>query len=99
MTRNEGQFKSRELVRQRKKSYKRFYNQKSMVDHDYNRFIDECRANFIEFLKNPRKVKARPKVLTQNNMKRGEYESFVQEGQDGFKYFLSTIPRIKRLKF
>lgn len=92
-------FQSRELVWQRRKTSKRFYNQNSMVDHDYNRFVDECRANFAEFLKNPRTIKARPKVYTESNMKSGEYEAFVTEGQNGFKDFLKTIPRIKRTRF
>jgi len=94
-----GPFQSRELVWQRRKSSKRFYNQRSMVDHDFNRFVDECRSNFAVFLKNPRKIKVRPKVYTRGNMKTEEYEELVAEGQNGFQNFLKTLPRIKRQKF
>ena len=44
-------FESEELVFQRQKTYKRFYSAEKLVDHDFNRFVDECRENFLKFLK------------------------------------------------
>jgi|TARA_B110000495_G_C22857302_1_gene499904 hypothetical protein len=61
-------FKSEELVFQRQKTYKRFYSAQVAIDHDFNRFVDECRGNFVKFLKYGTKVKTRPKVIFRNNM-------------------------------
>ena len=47
------------------------------VDHDFNRFVDECRGNFVKFLKYGSKVKARPKVISRKNM--GDFENYVEE--------------------
>ena len=94
----QGRFKSKELVWQRKKSSKRVYSQQSVVDYDYNHFVDECRANFMEFLKIGHKLKSRPKIYSEKNMKEGEFNLFIQECCDDFDDFLSTIPRIKHIK-
>ena len=68
------------------------------MDYDYNRFVDECRANFMEFLKIGHKLKSRPKIYSEKNMKEGEFNLFIQECCDDFEDFLSTIPRIKHIK-
>ncbi|MEE9258666.1 MAG: J domain-containing protein [Nitrospinaceae bacterium] len=98
IVRQRGRFKSEELVWQRRKSSKRVYSPKSMVDHDFNRFVDECRANFIEFLKNGSQLEVKPKVYSEKTMKGGDYEEFVQECREGFQDFLSTIPKVKTIK-
>jgi len=85
-------FESEELVFQRQKTYKRFYSAEKLVDHDFNRFVDECRGNFVKFLKYGSKVKARPKVISRKNM--GDFENYVEDGLSGFQSFLKTVPRI-----
>ena len=75
-------FKSEELVFQRQKTYKRFYSAEKLVDHDFNRFVDECRGNFVKFLKYGSKVKTRPKVISRKNM--GDFENYVEDGLSGF---------------
>jgi DnaJ-class molecular chaperone len=85
-------FKSEELVFQRQKTYKRFYSAQMAIDHDFNRFVDECRGNFAKFLKYGSKVKARPKVISCENM--GDFENYVEDGLNGFQSFLKTVPRI-----
>ncbi len=87
-------FKSEELVFQRQKTYKRFYSAQMAVDHDFNRFVDECRGNFVKFLKYGSKVKARPKVISCQNM--GDFENYVEDGLNEFQSFLKTVPRIHR---
>ena len=62
------------------------------IDHDFNRFVDECRGNFAKFLKYGSKVKARPKVISCENM--GDFENYVEDGLNGFQSFLKTVPRI-----
>jgi DnaJ-class molecular chaperone len=85
-------FKSEELVFQRQKTYKRFYSAQVVIDHDFNRFVDECRGNFAKFLKYGSKVKTRPKVISRKNM--GDFENYVEDGLNGFQSFLKTVPRI-----
>lgn len=85
-------FENEELVFQRQKTYKRFYSAQMAVDHDFNRFVDECRENFVKFLKYGSKVKARPKVISSKNM--GDFENYVEDGLRGFQSFLKTVPRI-----
>lgn len=88
-------FESEELVCQRQKTYKRFYSAQMVVDHDFNRFVDECRQNFARFLKFGSKVKARPKVVSAKNMGEGEFKGYVEEGVNAFQDFLKTVPRIQ----
>ena len=78
-------FKSEELVFQRQKTYKRFYSAQVAIDHDFDRFVDECRGNFVKFLKYGSKVKTRPKVISRNNM--GDFENYVEDGLNGFQRF------------
>jgi len=78
-------FKSEELVFQRQKTHKRFYSAQMAVDHDFNRFVDECRGNFAKFLKYGSKVKARPKVISCKNM--GDFDNYVEDGLSGFQSF------------
>jgi len=85
-------FKSEELVCQRQKTYKRFYSAQMTVDHDFNRFVDECRENFARFLKYGSKIKSRPKVISSKNM--GDFENYVEDGLSGFQSFLESVPRI-----
>jgi DnaJ-class molecular chaperone len=87
-------FKSEELVYQRQKTHKRYYSAQMAVDHDFNRFVDECRGNFAKFLKYGSKVKARPKVISGKNM--GDFDNYVEDGLNGFQSFLKTVPRIQR---
>ena len=87
-------FKSEEFVFQRQKTYKRFYSAQMAVDHDFNRFVDECRGNFAKFLKYGSKVKARPKVISCKNM--GDFDNYVEDGLSGFQSFLKTVPRVQR---
>ena len=54
-------FKSEELVFQRQKTYKRFYSAQLAVDHDFNRFVDECRGNFSKFSNMEVRLKLDPK--------------------------------------
>ena len=92
-------FKSEELVCQRKKTYKRFYSAQMAVDHDFNRFVDECRTNFIKFLKFGSKIKARPKVISKYNMDESDFEGYVEDGLNGFQDFLKSVPRIRTRRF
>ncbi|MEE2987057.1 MAG: hypothetical protein VX667_04630 [Nitrospinota bacterium] len=52
----------------------------------------------MEFLKIGHKLKSRPKIYSEKNMKEGEFNLFIQECCDDFEDFLSTIPRIKHIK-
>ncbi len=88
-------FKNAELVCQRQKTHKRFYSAQMAVDHDFNRFVDECRENFIKFLKFGSKVKRRPKIISRDNMGEDDFEGYVEEGLNGFQDFLKSIPRIQ----
>ncbi|MEK9629897.1 MAG: J domain-containing protein [Nitrospinota bacterium] len=90
-------FKSEELVCQRQKTYKRFYSARLAVDHDFNRFVDECRANFAKFLKFGSKIKARPKVISKMNT--NDFEGYVEDGLNGFQDFLKSVPRIQKRRF
>ena len=92
----DSQFKSAELVLQRRKSYKQFYNQRGLVDYDFNRFVDECRNNFVLFLKNGWQAKISPKFYSQKDMKKDEYTGFVEECRNDFQDFLKTVPRVRR---
>jgi len=92
-------FESEELVCQRQKTYKNFYSARMAVDHDFNRFVDECRMNFLKFLKFGGKIKARPKIISKNNMGESEFEGYVEEGLSGFQEFLKSVPRIQTRRF
>ncbi|MFQ5715642.1 MAG: DnaJ domain-containing protein [Nitrospinales bacterium] len=87
-------FRKEEFVLQRLKTHKPFYSRHSVVDQDYNRFIDECRANFFKFLKSGAKVKVPPKVHSGKDMTGEEFENFVQEGRVNFQHFLKSLPRV-----
>ena len=89
-------FMSSELVCQRQKTHKRFYSSRMTVDHDFNRFVDECRGNFIKFLKHGKKIKPRPKVISRDNMDGAEFDGYVEEGLNGFQDFMKSVPKIKR---
>lgn len=89
-------FESSELVCQRQKTYKRHYSARMAVDHDFNRFIDECRHNFVKFLKYGKKLKPRPKVLSKENMEETAFQGYVEEGLSGFQDFIKSVPRIKK---
>ena len=89
-------FMSSELVCQRQKTHKRFYSARMTVDHDSNRFVDECRGNFIKFLKHGKKIKPRPKVISRDNMDGAEFDGYVEEGLNGFQDFMKSVPKIKR---
>ncbi len=88
--------KNEELVLQRKKTYKRFYSQRNLVDHDFNRFVDECRNNFREFLKNGAKVKIRPKVYSEKTMEGENFTDFVEDCRSDYMDYFKTIPRVKK---
>ena len=92
-------FMSSELVCQRQQTHKRFYSARMSVDHDFNRFVDECRGNFIKFLKHGKKIKPRPKVISRDNMDGAEFDGYVEEGQNGFQDFMKSVPRIKTRGF
>ncbi|MBC8284461.1 MAG: J domain-containing protein [Nitrospinae bacterium] len=92
-------FESEELVYQRQKTCKRFYSARMAVDHDFNRFVDECRENFAKFLKFGSNVKARPKVISRKNMAGKDFEGYVEEGLNGFQDYLKTVPHIQNRKF
>ncbi len=87
-------FKSSEFARQRKKTHKHFYSARMAVDHDFNRFVDECRNNFAKFLKYGRKIKPRPKIISRNNMDGTEFDGYIEEGLSGFEDFIKSVPRI-----
>ncbi len=89
-------FESKEFLRQRRKSSKRFYSQRSHSDHDYSRFVTECRENFFKFLNNSEKIKIPPKVYNKGDMKDEEFEGFVEDCRDDFQDFLRTVPQIKK---
>lgn len=88
-------FEISELVCQRQKTHKRFYSARMAVDHDFNRFIDECRGNFVKFLKHGKKLKPRPKVVSLENMEEIAFEGYVEEGLSGFQDFIKSVPKIK----
>lgn len=92
-------FENEELVYQRQKTYKNFYSARMAVDHDFNRFVDECRLNFQKFLKLGSKIKTRPKVISKNNMCESEFDGYVEEGLNGFQEFLKSVPRIHTRRF
>lgn len=92
-------FKSSELVCQRQKTNKHFYSARMTVDHDFNRFVDECRGNFVKFLKHGKKLKPRPKVVSKSNMEETAFEGYVAEGLDGFQDFIKSVPKIKTRGF
>jgi DnaJ-class molecular chaperone len=96
---NKIRYKSSELVCQRQKTYKRFYSARMAVDHDFNRFVDECRVNFAKFLKHGKKIKIRPKVISKKNTEEFEFDGYVEEGLNGFQDFLKSVPRIKTRRF
>ncbi len=87
-------FKSSELVCQRQKTHKRFYSARMTVDHDFNRFVDECRGNFAKFLKHGKKIKPRPKVISRAVMEVDEFDGYVEEGLSGFQDFMKTVPKL-----
>jgi DnaJ-class molecular chaperone len=87
-------FDSSELVCQRQKTHKRFYSATMAVDHDFNRFIDECRGNFAKFLKHGKKLKPRPKVVSKGNMEETAFEGYVEDGLSGFQDFIKSVPKI-----
>jgi DnaJ-class molecular chaperone len=88
-------FQSSELVCQRQKTYKRFYSARMAVDHDFNRFVDECRINFSKFLKHGKKIKLRPKIISKNNTEEFEFDGYVEEGLNGFQDFMKSVPKDK----
>ena len=88
--------KSKELVVQIKKTYKRFYTKRGLVDQDYNRFVDECRENFREFLKNGAKVKVKPKVYNEETMQGENFDDFVEDCRSDYLDYFKTIPRVKK---
>jgi len=92
-------FKSSELVCQRQKTHKRFYSARMSVDHDFNRFVDECRVNFAKFLKHGKKIKIRPKIISKGNTEEAEFDGYVEEGLNGFQDFMKSVPRIKTRRF
>lgn len=92
-------FNSSELVCQRQKTHKRFYSARMAVDHDFNRFVDECRGNFAKFLKHGKKIKPRPKVISRGNMEVNEFEGYVAEGLSGYQVFINSVPKIKTYRF
>ncbi|MBT3921068.1 MAG: DnaJ domain-containing protein [Nitrospina sp.] len=92
-------YKSSELVCQRQKTHKRFYSARMTVDHDFNRFVDECRVNFAKFLKHGKKIKVRPKIISKGNTEEAEFEGYVEEGLIGFQDFIKSVPRIKTRRF
>jgi DnaJ-class molecular chaperone len=89
-------FGRKEFLHQRKKSPKRFYSQQAHCDHDYSRFVTECRENFFKFLQNPGEIKIPPKVYNKGDMKEDEFEDFVEDCRDDFQNFLRTVPQIKK---
>lgn len=89
-------FKNEELIRQRRKTMKRFYSRRGLVDLDYNRFIDECRTNFLEFLKNPVKARYRPKIYSPKTLAGEDFKGFVEEGRQNFSDFLKSVPRVRK---
>ncbi len=92
-------FKSAELVCQRQKTHKHFYSARMTVDHDFNRFVDECRENFAKFLKYGRKLRPRLKVVSKSNMEETEFEVYVAEGLNGFQDFIKSVPKTKTRGF
>jgi DnaJ-class molecular chaperone len=92
-------FKSSELVCQRQKTHKHFYSSRMTVDHDFNRFVDECRENFVKFLKHGKQLKPRPKVISTGNMEEVEFEGYVEEGLSAFQKFIKSVPKIKNRRF
>lgn len=92
-------FESSELVCQRQKTHKRFYSATIVVDHDFNRFIDESRGNFSKFLKHGKQLKPRPKVVSKDNMEEAAFEGYVEEGLSGFQGFIKSVPKINTCRY
>jgi DnaJ-class molecular chaperone len=92
-------YKCSELIQQRQKTSKRFYSARMTVDHDFNRFVDECRGNFVNFLKHGKTITARPKIISKVNMDGAEFDGYVEEGLIGFQDFLKTVPKLNTRKF
>ncbi len=85
--------RNKELVVQRKKTFKQFYNRRSFWDPDFTRFIEECRTNFQEYLKNLHCVKVRPRVFSRDTMNADDYQGFVEAGRSSFQEYLNSLPR------
>lgn len=88
-------FENMEYWRVREKNRKGYYVRESMTEDDYSLFIDECRKNFVEFLKNPPAVKARSGFYNKNAMGKRDYDELVEKGRSDFHGYLSKIPRIR----
>lgn len=89
-------FENMESRRVREKNRKGFYARESMTEDDYNLFIDECRKNFVEFLKNPPEVKIRSGFYNKNVMGMKDYNELVEKGRSNFHGYLNNIPRIRK---
>ena len=89
-------FENMESRRVREKNRKGYYARESMTEDDYNLFIDECRKNFVEFLKNPPAVKARSGFYNKNAMGKRDYDELVEKGRSNFHGYLNKIPRIRK---
>ena len=88
-------FENMESRRVREKNRKGYYVRESMTEDDYSLFINECRKNFVEFLKNPPAVKARSGFYNKNAMGKRDYDELVEKGRSDFHGYLSKIPRIR----
>lgn len=87
-------FENSESRRIREKNRNGHYVRQSMTEDDYSLFIDECRKNFAEFLKNPPKVKVRSGFYNKNAMNQRDYDDLVEEGRSNFHGYLNKVPRI-----
>ena len=92
-------FESSEFVCQRQKTHKRFYSATMAIDHDFNRFIDECRGNFAKFLKHGKQLKPLPKVVSKVNMEETAFEGYVEDGLSGFQDFIKSVQKIDTRRY
>lgn len=93
-----GAFENREYRNQLRRGTGGGFSQRFAVDPEYNRFIDECRSNFREFLNNLDRIKPRPKLIHPRGMEAGEYEDLVTQGREGFQSYLDSLPRVRLFK-
>lgn len=93
-----GAFENREYRNQRRKGARGGFSQQLAVDPEYDRFIEEGRANFREFLSNLDRIKPRPNLIHPQGMDAGEYETLVTRGREGFQSYLETLPRVRLFK-
>jgi curved DNA-binding protein CbpA len=87
-------FEKKEFLRQRQKTGKRHYSPEHERDEEFLRFVEECRDNFLVFLRHSHRVERRPPLYTRHTMPQDEFEGFVAECRDNYREFFKKLPRI-----